>query len=563
MSTNVIKRTPAAGGPSYNPGDAFHVPDHGLYGPRPRDFHVGIDYAAPAGTPVPAASSGEVVYSGPSRGFHHAVMVKSTGPDGHNYYSVYGHVDSESALPVGTRVAIGQPIGAVGTPHTDEGEATTGPHIHYQIATERKLLEAHVTEVPGSGGLGFKTGMRDLFENPDEFKGWATEDKAPYNALTYVPIRDGATFQPVPNVAQASQADQRFSHANSFNPPGLSPAEINRFYSETGRFGAGLSESPVDASRGAAGPNTATGISQAGIDRLYNFTQLGRSATTPSAADGLNAPDQTASAPWYSSPAVTGDYTPTENFNWNKVPTGSPGNHGSLPLGGSGNAPAPALRVPQQDRRSAAPDDPAWASAQGAMPTTPTSPQNAAYSPAGSIAGNFIRTAAVAAPPLPAPSNVLGFNPDLWMASDPAAAARSMRNLAGGASRFIGAGLPFSAQAASPSNPLWPSATTALDRFGNPGFSGGLPGRLAAVLAGVDPTMQSQPAASQSNDGTQGPDENLVRRLSRSDNNNSPALVADANAPAPLFVLPGGLKFDGDLAGLLANLASFSFQNRA
>jgi murein DD-endopeptidase MepM/ murein hydrolase activator NlpD len=58
MSTNVIKLTPAAGGPSYNPGDAFHVPDQGQYGQRDRDFHVGVDYAAPAGTQIPAASSG-------------------------------------------------------------------------------------------------------------------------------------------------------------------------------------------------------------------------------------------------------------------------------------------------------------------------------------------------------------------------------------------------------------------------------------------------------------------------------------------------------------------------
>jgi Peptidase family M23 len=320
VSTNVIKRTPAAGGPSYNPGDAFHVPDHGQYGKRDRDFHVGFDYAAPAGTQIPAASSGEVVYSGPSGGFHYAVMVKSTGPDGHDYYSVYGHVDPAGALPVGTKVSIGQPIGAVGTPHPDEGERSTGPHFHFQIATEEALKGA---KVPGPDGLGFSTRQTEVFKNPNEFKGWAWADKAPYNALTYVPIRDGVAYQPVPHLAQTQQAEQLFSAANSFNPPGVSPVEINRFYTETGSPSADPSGSLGNGvSRPVASPKMTVGISPAEIDRLYNFAQRDRSPTTPSTANGITPLNQTASVPWQSSPAVTSDYTPTDNFSWNNVPTG-------------------------------------------------------------------------------------------------------------------------------------------------------------------------------------------------------------------------------------------------
>lgn len=75
MSIDRTKLTPAAGGVAYNPGDLFHIPNEGGFGPRDRDYHVGIDYGAKAGTPIPAASSGEVVYSGPAEGFHHAVIV--------------------------------------------------------------------------------------------------------------------------------------------------------------------------------------------------------------------------------------------------------------------------------------------------------------------------------------------------------------------------------------------------------------------------------------------------------------------------------------------------------
>jgi murein DD-endopeptidase MepM/ murein hydrolase activator NlpD len=97
VSNKTTNRMPVAGGPAYNPGPLFRVPAQGQFGPRDRDFHVGFDYAASAGTPIPAASSGEVVYSGPSRGFHHAIMVKSIGPGNKAYYSVYGHVDPAGA----------------------------------------------------------------------------------------------------------------------------------------------------------------------------------------------------------------------------------------------------------------------------------------------------------------------------------------------------------------------------------------------------------------------------------------------------------------------------------
>ena len=133
------------------------------------------------------------------------------------------------ALPVGAKVSIGQPIGAVGTPHPNEGELSTGPHFHFQIATEEALKGAHIYEVPSPGGLGFRTGQKEVFKNPNEFKGWAQADKAPYNALTYVPIRDGMTYQPVPHLAEAIPADQLLSDGSFFSRAGVSPADINRY----------------------------------------------------------------------------------------------------------------------------------------------------------------------------------------------------------------------------------------------------------------------------------------------------------------------------------------------
>lgn len=242
MSGNRTQLTPAAGGVAYNPGDPFLVPSQGGLGPRPRDYHVGIDYAARAGTPIPAASSGEIFYSGPSGGFHHAVVVKSINTnDGKPYYSIYGHVDPESALAPGTKVSAGQTIGAVGTVHPDEGELSTGPHEHFGIVTQ-DAIDAHnrnlaagenpVRVNSGSGGgIGFRTGMTDLFVNPDTFTGYA--DAAPYNARTYAPIREGLEPRSVPYLAQNQQANRLISKGNPVDRNGLS-SELNRSYIDTG-----------------------------------------------------------------------------------------------------------------------------------------------------------------------------------------------------------------------------------------------------------------------------------------------------------------------------------------
>lgn len=236
MPANRTQLTPAAGGVAYNPGDLFHIPPQGGFGPRSRDNHVGIDYTAKVGTSIPAASTGEVVYSGPSGGFHHAVVVKSMAQDGGIYYSTYGHVDPQSALRPGSKVSAGEEIGKVGTVHPDEGEKSDGPHLHFGITTQDAIDDynhdngTHISVAPNggeSGGIGFRTGQTDLFVNPDQFTGYA--DGAPYNARTYVPIRDGLTPRPIPYLAQSQEANGLISERNLVNRAGISPEELSRF----------------------------------------------------------------------------------------------------------------------------------------------------------------------------------------------------------------------------------------------------------------------------------------------------------------------------------------------
>jgi hypothetical protein len=106
----------------------------------------------------------------------------------------------------------------------------------------------------------------------------------------------------------------------------------------------------------------------------------------------------------------------------------------------------------------------------------------------------------------------------------------------------------------APAVPLVPSD--------DPSLSGGLPGRIAAVLAGIDPLNQSQPARSLLDDGTQGISSNKpARYLSRRNSNNPPASVSDTSAPTVPFALPDSLNSSRGLADWIAALAGVDPQS--
>lgn len=93
------------------------------FGQRWGTHHNGIDIAAPIGTPVLAASDGQVTAAGPAAGF--GLWVKVRHDDGTE--TVYGHVDSFS-VTVGEVVSAGQHIATVG----NRGHST-GPHLHFEV----------------------------------------------------------------------------------------------------------------------------------------------------------------------------------------------------------------------------------------------------------------------------------------------------------------------------------------------------------------------------------------------------------------------------------------------
>lgn len=86
-------------------------------------FHKGVDIAAPTGTAVHAAASGEVVFSGWQRGYGRIIEIEH--PDG--LKTVYAH-NSSNLVSVGQQVQQGEKIAKVG----ETGRAT-GPHLHFEI----------------------------------------------------------------------------------------------------------------------------------------------------------------------------------------------------------------------------------------------------------------------------------------------------------------------------------------------------------------------------------------------------------------------------------------------
>jgi murein DD-endopeptidase MepM/ murein hydrolase activator NlpD len=87
--------------------------------------HLGVDYAAPQGTPVWATAAGKVTWKGPRGGAGNCVMVAHPG----GMESIYMHLSKfAKGLDVGDTVRQKQVIGYVGM----TGLAT-GPHLHFSV----------------------------------------------------------------------------------------------------------------------------------------------------------------------------------------------------------------------------------------------------------------------------------------------------------------------------------------------------------------------------------------------------------------------------------------------
>lgn len=91
-------------------------------------LHPGVDLAAPEGTPVKAAFSGEVIFAGPTDEIGLAVILDHGG----GKETLYGNL-SQVAVKKGAKVARGEVIGKVGT--SALAESADPPHVHFELRT--------------------------------------------------------------------------------------------------------------------------------------------------------------------------------------------------------------------------------------------------------------------------------------------------------------------------------------------------------------------------------------------------------------------------------------------
>ncbi|MBX7163097.1 MAG: M23 family metallopeptidase [Saprospiraceae bacterium] len=87
-------------------------------------MHQGIDFTAPAGTPIQSTGDGKVVkVENKSSGYGRSVTIDH----GFGYVTLYAHM-KDIVVRQGEKVTKGQKIGTIGNTGT-----STGPHCHYEV----------------------------------------------------------------------------------------------------------------------------------------------------------------------------------------------------------------------------------------------------------------------------------------------------------------------------------------------------------------------------------------------------------------------------------------------
>lgn len=129
---------------------------------RIRRPHLGIDYAAPTGTPVQAVADGIITYVGSKGGFGKYVEIRHAN----NYITSYAHLSRYASIAKkGAKVKQGDTIAYVGSTGL-----STGPHLDFRIKENNKFVDflkmknrsSALRSVPDSQRQDFEE-LKDLY----------------------------------------------------------------------------------------------------------------------------------------------------------------------------------------------------------------------------------------------------------------------------------------------------------------------------------------------------------------------------------------------------------------
>ena len=100
--------------------------------------HMGIDYAAPIGTPIFGVANGKVVHLGYSGAFGNLIVLEHPG----GYHTYYAHLSSYNPeLEAGNEVRRGLEIGYVGSTGR-----STGPHLHFELRKDGVYVDPYASK---------------------------------------------------------------------------------------------------------------------------------------------------------------------------------------------------------------------------------------------------------------------------------------------------------------------------------------------------------------------------------------------------------------------------------
>ncbi|EGK8008010.1 M23 family metallopeptidase [Campylobacter lari] len=120
--------------------------------------HLGIDYAAPTGTPVKSAGDGTISFVGTKGGYGKVVQVKHIS----GYMTLYAHLSRFAKIKRGQKVKQDQVIAYVGSTGM-----STGPHLHFGLYLNNKAINPEtIVKIPKSSLSG---------KNKEEFLKMAKE----------------------------------------------------------------------------------------------------------------------------------------------------------------------------------------------------------------------------------------------------------------------------------------------------------------------------------------------------------------------------------------------------